>query len=104
MAVKYPAWVLLPALNVIKGVDMKHLYFEVVQTRDRDIFEDGKIYCGVQLHGAPCGEAMAITGDDDKVYFAYVTRFPHTDKVYYRIVHDFHGVAVFCDREGSKPE
>lgn len=104
MAVKYPAWVLLPALNVIKGVSMKHLYFEVVQTRDRDIFDEGKVYCGVQLHGAPGGEAMAITGDDDKVYFAYVTRFPHTDEVYYRIVYDFQGVAVFCEREGSKPE
>ncbi|HAM2595564.1 TPA: hypothetical protein IBD40_002914 [Escherichia coli] len=47
---------------------------------------------------------MAITGDDDKVYFAYVTRFHYTDKVYYRIVYDFHEVAVFCEREGSKPE
>ncbi|WP_096978487.1 hypothetical protein [Escherichia coli] len=83
---------------------MKRLYFEVVQTRDRDIFEDGKIYCGVQLHGAPCGEAMAITGDDDKVYFAYVTRRHFSDKVYYSIVHDFKEIAVFCEREGSKPE
>lgn len=32
---------------------MEHLYFEVVQTRDRNIFDEGKIYCGVQLHGAP---------------------------------------------------
>lgn len=83
---------------------MKHLYFEVVQTRARDIFDEGKIYCGVQLHGAPGGEAMAITGDDDKVYFAYVTRFYYSDAVYYRIVHDFQGIAVFCEHEGSKPE
>ena len=46
---------------------MKHLYFEVLQTQDRNILEEGKIYCGVQLNGAPGGDgAMAIIGDDDK--------------------------------------
>ncbi|ELH9086319.1 hypothetical protein RO179_000763 [Escherichia coli] len=79
---------------------MKHLYFEVTQTRDSDIFEEGKIYCGVQLLGAPGGvEAMAITGDDGNVYFAYVTRFYYTDRVYYRVVHDSQGIAVFCDTQ-----
>ncbi|EON8771096.1 hypothetical protein HI689_RS04340 [Escherichia coli] len=85
---------------------MKHLYFGVVQTRNRDIFEEGKIYCGVQLHGAPCGdEAMAITGDDDKVYFAYASHINNAAGLYiYRIVHDFREIAVLHAREGSKPE
>lgn len=84
---------------------MKHLNFSVIQTRNRDIFEEGKIYCGVQLHGAPCGEAMAITGDDDKVYFAYASHINNDAGLYiYRIVHDFREVAVLHAREGSKPE
>ncbi|HCP6286915.1 TPA: hypothetical protein OE589_000625 [Escherichia coli] len=85
---------------------MKHLYFEVLQTRDRNIFEEGKIYCGVQLHGAPGGDgAMAITGDDDKVYFAYVSHINNAAGLYiYRIVHDFREIAEFCASEGSKPE
>ncbi|TNH65334.1 hypothetical protein FIS44_00235 [Escherichia coli] len=85
---------------------MKHLYFEIVQTRDRNRFEEGKIYCGVQLHGAPCGDvAMAITGDDDKVYFAYASHINNAAGLYiYRIVHDFREIAVLHAREGSKPE
>ncbi|WP_407903308.1 hypothetical protein [Escherichia coli] len=85
---------------------MKHLNFSVIQTRNRDIFEEGKIYCGVQLHGAPGGdEAMAITGDDDKVYFAYASHINNAAGLYiYRIVHDFREIAVLHAREGSKPE
>ncbi|HGX9176644.1 TPA: hypothetical protein ACJIQ4_002128 [Escherichia coli] len=85
---------------------MKHLNFSVIQTRDRDIFEEDKIYCGVQLHGAPGGDgAMAITGDDDKVYFAYASHINNAAGLYiYRIVHDFREIAVLHAREGSKPE
>ena len=48
---------------------------------------------------------MAITGDDDKVYFAYVSHINNAAGLYiYRIVHDFREIAEFCAREGSKPE
>lgn len=48
---------------------------------------------------------MAITGDDDKVYFAYVSYINNAAGLYiYRIVHDFREIAVLHAREGSKPE
>ena len=85
---------------------MEHLYFNVIQTRDLDKFKDGKVYCGVQIYGAPGGDgAMAITGDDGKLYFAYASHINNASGLYiYRIVHDVREIAVLHAREGSKPE